>query len=85
MFDLGCLVCGGAFRSNVGYVISPNYPNSYEPNLYCEYTIEPPSAVENVMFTVIEFLDFDIESKRIVRPAHKKVASVTSEVAVIAL
>uniref|UniRef100_UPI000EF4BD12 cubilin-like n=1 Tax=Ciona intestinalis TaxID=7719 RepID=UPI000EF4BD12 len=31
--------CGGFIRGDVGAITSPNYPNNYPPNTFCEWTI----------------------------------------------
>jgi len=49
-------VCGGLLNSEYGLITSPNYPNSYFPNLNCYWTIyRPYDRLE------LKFLDFYIQ------------------------
>lgn len=44
--------------------MSPNYPSDYSNNQNCQYLIMPPETEgPEKMFVVLEFLDFDVESK----------------------
>lgn len=49
--------CGGTFQTLTGVIQSPNFPNNYNPDSYCEYLIrtEPSHTLE------LRIKDFDIE------------------------
>ncbi|XP_072010324.1 cubilin [Engystomops pustulosus] len=50
--------CGANFTKSSGRIVSLNYPNKYENNLNCNYTIQ----ADNDMFIVLTFLTFELES-----------------------
>ncbi|XP_075068011.1 cubilin [Mixophyes fleayi] len=50
--------CGANFRKPSGRIVSLNYPNKYDNNLNCNYTIH----TDNNMFIVLTFLAFELES-----------------------
>ncbi|KAG8573749.1 hypothetical protein GDO81_012532 [Engystomops pustulosus] len=50
--------CGANFTKSSGRIVSLNYPNKYENNLNCNYTIQ----ADNDMFIVLSFLTFELES-----------------------
>ncbi|GFT16866.1 cubilin [Nephila pilipes] len=52
-------VCGGNFTSLQGEIFSPNYPESYDNSLNCEYTIGKPGQYVSLSFDNL----FSIESK----------------------
>ncbi|CAL1282886.1 unnamed protein product [Larinioides sclopetarius] len=43
-------VCGGNFTNTTGEIFSPNYPNSYDNNLNCTYTIGRPFQYVSLTF-----------------------------------
>ena len=49
--------CGGLFKSPVGAIHSPNYPQDYDHDADCTWLIEVP--VNHVV--VLRFIDFDVE------------------------
>ena len=49
--------CGGRYRSPVGSIHSPNYPQNYDRDADCGWLIEVP--VNHVV--VLTFIDFDVE------------------------
>lgn len=49
--------CGGQFTGIQGNIKSPNYPQNYADNLYCEWLIE----VEDTHTVQLSFLDFSVE------------------------
>lgn len=52
------LECGGTFVLPKGKITSPNYPNNFERNTYCEWLLKTePSHTMTLKFT-----DFDFES-----------------------
>uniref|UniRef100_A0A8C4RUY9 CUB domain-containing protein n=1 Tax=Erpetoichthys calabaricus TaxID=27687 RepID=A0A8C4RUY9_ERPCA len=51
LFSL-CSGCGGLFHANRGVIMSPNYPQSYTPNLVCTYHVMVTSG-----FTVAVHFD----------------------------
>ena len=48
--------CGGSLSGSTGTVTSPNYPNDYPNNVYCEWTITVPEEV-----ILLTFNDLNIE------------------------
>ncbi|XP_075684851.1 cubilin [Rhinoderma darwinii] len=50
--------CGANFTKSSGQIVSSNYPNKYENNLNCSYTIH----ADDGMFIVLTFLTFELES-----------------------
>ena len=50
--------CDNTFDSD-GYIMSPNYPQQYENNLDCRWTIKAP--VENIITLTLS--EFDIENE----------------------
>ncbi|KAM4705286.1 LOW QUALITY PROTEIN: cubilin [Rhinophrynus dorsalis] len=50
--------CGANFTKSSGRIVSPNYPNKYNNNLNCNYTI----LTEGNMFIVLTFQNFELES-----------------------
>ncbi|XP_063702599.1 uncharacterized protein LOC134832488 [Culicoides brevitarsis] len=54
--------CGGTFRDNQHLIQSPGYPNHYENNLKCEYTLMAPFVCRNYFH--VQFIDFDVEPSR---------------------
>lgn len=55
--------CGGVFRASAKLqsITSPNYPNRYPPNAYCNYTILPPLDQELQPFINVKFLTLNLE------------------------
>ncbi|CAK9795155.1 Cubn [Anthophora quadrimaculata] len=53
--------CGGVFdvTSHINVIQSPSYPNLYQPNLFCNYTLVAPDKE-----IIIEFTDFHLEYSR---------------------
>lgn len=49
--------CGGRFKSPVGAIHSPNYPQNYDHDADCGWLIEVP--INHVV--VLTFIDFDVE------------------------
>ena len=49
--------CDGTYNS-YGYLMSPNYPQYYENNLHCRWTIK--ASVGNII--KLKFLDFNTDS-----------------------
>ncbi|XP_044150585.1 LOW QUALITY PROTEIN: cubilin [Bufo gargarizans] len=49
--------CGSNFTKPSGRIVSSNYPNKYENNLNCNYTIQ----ADDGMFIVLTFLTFELE------------------------
>ncbi|CAH0395162.1 unnamed protein product [Bemisia tabaci] len=49
-------VCGGVFTAQAGTIVSPNYPDNYNPMANCNYTIFAPGKKIS-----LEFLKFDLE------------------------
>ncbi|CDW53687.1 cubilin [Trichuris trichiura] len=57
--------CGGHYTNSHGIIKSPNYPDNYENDMNCEYVISPNRTGH--FFTVVEFMDFHLESKAVGR------------------
>ncbi|XP_078037937.1 cubilin [Augochlora pura] len=53
--------CGGVFNvtKKTQVIMSPNYPNMYKPNLFCNYTLVAPG--EDI---VVKFTEFQLEPSR---------------------
>lgn len=49
--------CGANFTSSTGRIMSPNYPDHYDPNLNCEYLISGASH----QLTILQFEAFSME------------------------
>ena len=47
--------CGGALTADTGIIISPNYPNPYNHNQQCIWTIQVPTT-EVITFTITDLL-----------------------------
>ncbi len=54
--------CGGTFKSVQTTIQSPDYPNEYQPNSYCEYVFKSPFLCKNEFH--IQFLFFSLESSK---------------------
>lgn len=54
--------CGGTFKSVQTIIQSPDYPNEYQPNSYCEYVFKSPFVCKNEFH--IQFLFFSLESSK---------------------
>lgn len=54
--------CGGTFKSVQTTIQSPDYPNEYRPNSYCEYVFKSPFVCKNEFH--IQFLFFSLESSK---------------------
>lgn len=54
--------CGGTFKSVQTTIQSPDYPNDYQPNSYCEYVFKSPFVCKNEYH--IQFLFFSLESSK---------------------
>lgn len=54
--------CGGTFKSVQTTIQSPDYPNEYQPNSYCEYVFKSPFVCKNEFH--IQFLFFSLESSK---------------------
>lgn len=54
--------CGGIFKSVQTTIQSPDYPNEYRPNSYCEYVFKSPFVCKNEYH--IQFLFFSLESSK---------------------
>lgn len=52
------LHCGGQSLSSSGTIMSPNYPQVYDPSLNCEWNI----ATDQSHSIVFQFIDFDLDS-----------------------
>ena len=52
------LECGGIFEATneMKHLKSPNYPNAYDRNQFCNYTLIAPG--KNI---IVDFIDFQIE------------------------
>nr|DBA25188.1 TPA: hypothetical protein GDO54_012746 [Pyxicephalus adspersus] len=50
--------CGANFTKPSGRIVSPNYPDRYDNNLKCNYTIQADDA----MFVVLTYLSFEVET-----------------------
>ena len=51
--------CGGVYKNYQTEVFSPNYPENYSENLYCEYVFKSPYICRNQFH--FQFLDFALE------------------------
>ncbi|KAJ6649288.1 Cubilin, partial [Pseudolycoriella hygida] len=63
--------CGGTFRSVQTTIQSPDYPNEYQPNLYCEYVFKSPFVCKNEFH--IQFLFFSLETSKDCVKDHLKI------------
>lgn len=54
--------CGGVYRNNQHLIQSPGYPNNYDHNLECVYTLMAPFVCRNYFH--VQFIDFDVEPSR---------------------
>ncbi|XP_077347020.1 cubilin isoform X1 [Lithobates pipiens] len=63
--------CGANFTKPSGQIVSPNYPDRYDNNLNCNYTIQ----ADNNMFIVLTFLSFEVELAQSCRKDNVKVFS----------
>lgn len=54
--------CGGTFKSVQTTIQSPDYPNGYQSNSYCEYVFKSPVVCKTEYH--IQFLFFSLESSK---------------------
>lgn len=52
------IVCGGSFSEDNGIITSPLFPQTYEADRVCQYSIQAPVGKA----IILEFQDFDVES-----------------------
>ncbi|XP_078278371.1 cubilin [Rhinoraja longicauda] len=63
--------CGANFTSSAGRIMSPNYPDRYDPNLNCEYLINGASH----QFTILQFEAFSMEEDSLCAHDNLKIYS----------
>lgn len=56
--------CGGVFTvtKERKTIVSPGYPNYYQPNLNCNYTLIVDNDQEDI---IVQFLEFEIEQSKL--------------------
>jgi hypothetical protein len=57
--------CGGSLYGSSGSLLSPNYPNGYANNLYCEWLITVPPDSPGGITLVIESLALESNNDRL--------------------
>ncbi|XP_029048305.2 cubilin isoform X2 [Osmia bicornis bicornis] len=54
------ITCGGRYTTDIGTILSPNYPQNYPHKLNCEWLIQ----VDKNYLISLEFRDFDVEDSK---------------------